>query len=94
MYEMRGVLAVHAHFKYWGQLSTRQEGANGDVQMISCDSGTKLSLGPNSYFTGGLIYSQNLTLGYVLLVPPMLLTVTLANRQVICISTLPHPLYS
>jgi len=38
---------------------------------MSCDLGTKSSLGPNSYFTGSLIYSENPTLGYVLLVPPM-----------------------
>jgi len=61
---------------------------------ISCNLGTKSSLGPNFYFTGGLIYSQNPTLGYMLLVPPMPLTVALAYRQVVCISTLPHPLYS
>jgi len=46
---------------------------------ISCNSGTKSSLGPDSYFTGGLIYSQKLTLGYMLLVPPMLLAIALAN---------------
>jgi len=61
---------------------------------ISCNLGTMSSLGPDFYFTGSLIYSQNPTLGYVLLVPPMPLTVALANRQVICISTLPRPLYS
>src|SRR6266850_7680545 len=63
------------------------------LKVSSCDLGTKSSLGPDSYFTGGLIYSENPTLGYVLLVPPMLLTVALAYRQVVCISTLPCPLY-
>ena len=28
------------------------------LEMISCDLGTKSSLGPDSYFTGGLIYSK------------------------------------
>src|SRR6267142_2074451 len=49
------------------------------LKMISCDLGTKSSLEPNCYFTCSLIYSQNPTLGYVLLVPPMPLTVTLAE---------------
>jgi len=28
------------------------------LKMISCNLGTKSSLGPDSYFTGGLIYSK------------------------------------
>ena len=78
MDEMRGVSVVHAHFKYWGQSSSNERVPMG-VSEISCDSGTKSSLGPDSYFTGGLIYKGEPTLGYVLLVPPMLLTVALAN---------------
>jgi len=93
MDEMKGVSAVRVHFRYWGQSSSNERVPMG-VSGISCDSGTKLSLGPDFYFTGGLIYSENPTLGYVLLVPPMLLTVALAYRQVVCISTLPCPLYS
>src|SRR5882672_10505091 len=31
------------------------------LEMISCDLGTKSSLGPDSYFTGGLIYRKTNT---------------------------------
>ena len=78
MEEMRGVSVVHAHFRYWGQLSSNERVPMG-VSGMSCDLGTKSSLEPNCYFTCGLIYNQNPTLGYVLLVPPMPLTVALAN---------------
>ena len=91
MDKMKGVSAVHVHFRYWGRSSSNKRVPTGmrsegnvalsqlTLEMISCDSGTKSSLGPNSYFTGGLIYSKNPTLGYVLLVPPMPRTVALAN---------------
>src|SRR6267142_861270 len=78
MDEMRGVSVVRAHFKYWGRSSSNERVPMG-VSVISCDSGTKSSLGPDCYFSCGLIYSQIPTLGYVLLVPPMPLTVALAN---------------
>jgi len=78
MDEMRGVSAVHTHFRYWGRSSSNERVPMG-ISGISCNLGTKLSLGPDSYFTGGLIYKENLTLGYVLLVPPMPRTVTLAD---------------
>ena len=34
MNEMREGSVVHGHKRYWGQLSVRQLGANGDVQII------------------------------------------------------------
>src|SRR6266850_247458 len=77
MDEMRGVSVVRAHFRYWGRSSSNERVPIG-VSGISCDSGTKSSLGPDFYFTGSLIYKGKPTLGYVLLVPPMLLTVALA----------------
>src|SRR6266850_2422102 len=54
-------------------------GCQWGCSRMSCNSGTKSSLGPNSYFTDGLIYSQKLTLGYMLLVPPMPPAIALAN---------------
>ena len=62
-----------------GPIVERTRGCQWGCSGMSCNSGTKLSLGPDSYFTGSLIYSQKLTLGYMLLVPPMLLTIALAN---------------
>ena len=78
MDEMKGVSVVHAHFRYWGQSSSNERVPIG-FSGISCNLGTKSSLGPDSYFTGSLIYKGKPTLGYVLLVPPMPLTVALAN---------------
>src|SRR6267142_3952045 len=89
----RGLSSAHA-LQVLGPIVKRTKGCQWGCSGISCDLGTKSSLGPDFYFTGGLIYSQNPTLGYMLLVPPMPLTVALAYRQVVCISTLPHPLYS
>jgi len=57
MDEMKGVSAVHVHFRYWGQSSSNERVPMG-VSGISCNSETKSSLGPNSYFTGGLIYME------------------------------------
>jgi len=54
-----------------GPIVERTRGCQWGCSGISCDSGTKSSLGPDSYFTDGFIYSENPTLGYVLLVPPM-----------------------
>jgi len=72
----RGLSSVRAQgMRLEGNDSNSQQ----TLKVSSCDSGTKLSLGPDSYFTGGLIYSRKPTLGYVLLVPLMLLTVALAN---------------
>ena len=48
-----------------------------------------MSLGPNFYFTGSLIYIQKLTLEAMLLVQPMPQSIVLANRQARSISTLP-----
>ena len=62
-----------------GPIVERTKGCQWGCSGMSCDSGTKSSLGPDSYFTGSLIYSENPTLGYVLLVPPMPRTVALAN---------------
>src|SRR6267142_2763947 len=89
----RGLSSAHT-LLLLGPVVEQTTGCQWGCSGINYDSGTKSSLGPNFYFTGGLIYSQNPTLGYVLLVPPMPLTVALACRQVICISTLPRPLYS
>src|SRR6266850_3747650 len=70
MDKMKGVSAVHVHFRYWGRSSSNKRVPTGmrsegnvalsqlTLEMISCDSGTKSSLGPDFYFTGGLIYSQ------------------------------------
>src|SRR6267142_14461 len=55
MDEMRVVSVVRAHFQYWGRSSSNERMPMG-VSEISCDSGTKSSLGPDSYFTSGLIY--------------------------------------
>src|SRR6266850_3759032 len=98
MDEMRGVSVVRMHFRYWGRSSSNERVPMG-VSGISCDSGTKLSLGPNCYFTCSLIYSQNPTLGYMLLVPPMPLTVALANYVLVhcpvhCIASPPSEVLS
>jgi len=74
----RGLSSGHA-LQLLGPVVERTTGCQWGCSGISCDLGTKLSLGPDSYFTGSLIYSQNLTLGYVLVVPPMPLTIVLAN---------------
>src|SRR6266850_3275204 len=56
MDKMKGVSAVRVHFRYWGRSSSNERVPMG-VSGISCDLRTKSSLGPNSYFTGGLIYN-------------------------------------
>ena len=76
---MRGVSVVHTHFRSLGPIVKQTIGCQQGCPGSSCDLGTKSSLGPDSYFTGSLINSQKLTLEYVLLVPPMLLTIALAN---------------
>jgi len=60
---------------------------------ISCDLGTKSSLGLNCYFT--VVYiSTKPTLGAVLLVPPMLLVILHMYTRIPSISTLPSLSYS
>jgi len=74
----RGLSSAHT-LQLLGPVVEWTTGCQWGCSGISCDSGTKSSLGPDSYFTGGFIYSENPTLGYVLLVPPMLRAVALAN---------------
>src|SRR6266850_858999 len=74
----RGLSSARA-LQLLGPMSELTKGCQWGCSMISCDSGTKSSLGPDSYFTSGLIYKGNPALGYMLLVPPMPLTVALAN---------------
>jgi len=57
------------------------------LEVISCNSGTKLSLGPNCYFTAVYI-STKLTLGVALLVPPMPLVIIHMYTCISSISTL------
>jgi len=73
-----GLSSAHA-LQVLGPIIERTKGCQWGCTGMSCDLGTKSSLGPDSYFSGSLIYSENPTLGYVLLVPPMPRTVTLAN---------------
>ena len=74
-----GGLSSASGLQVLGPIVERMKGCQWECIGMSCDSETKSSLGPDSYFTGSLIYSENPTLGYVLLVPPMPQTVTLAN---------------
>ena len=69
MDKMRGVSAVHVHFRVLGPVVKWTTECQWGCSGSSCDSGTKLSLGPNFYFIGSLIYIQKLTLGATLLVP-------------------------
>jgi len=57
------------------------------LKVLSCDSGTKSSLGLNCYFTAVYIGTK-LTLGVALLVPPMLLAILHMYTRVLSISTL------
>jgi len=63
------------------------------LNNISCDLGTKLSLGLNCYFTAVYICTK-LTLGVTLLVPPMLLVILHMYTRVLSISTLLSLSYS
>src|SRR6267142_4242377 len=85
MDEMRGVSAVHMHKEF------RSKGngvhSQSTLNVSSCDSGTKLSLGLNCYCTGVFICTKP-ALGVALLVPPMLLNILHAHTQILSISTL------
>ena len=85
MNEVKGVLAVHAH-KGWGQ---RGMWAIQPMTLndISCNLGTKLSLGLNCYCTGVYIHTKP-ALGVALLVPPMLLSILHTYTWISSISTL------
>src|SRR6266850_3560265 len=53
----RGLSSAHA-LQLLGPVVEKTTGCQWGCSGISCDSGTKLSLGPDSYFTDGLIYSE------------------------------------
>jgi len=80
----RGLSSAHAQGM---RLSGNESNSQQTLTMISCDSGTKSSLGLNYYFTAVYI-STKLTLGVVLLVPPMLPVILHMYTCVSSISTL------
>jgi len=72
MDEVKGVSAVRVHKEV--RLNGNESNSQQTLTMISCDSGTKLSLGLNCYFT--VVYiSTKPTLGVALLMPLILLVI-------------------
>ena len=80
----RGLSSVHAQGM---RLNGNESNSQQTLTMISCDSGTKLSLGLNCYGTGVFIHTK-LTLGVALLVLPLLQVILHMYTQTQSISTL------
>ena len=80
----RGLSSVHTQgIRSNGNESNSQQ----TLKVISCDLGTKSSLGLNCYDTGGFIHTK-LTLGVALLVPSLLPVILHMYTRVASISTL------
>jgi len=69
------------------RLNGNESNSQQTLIMISCDSGTKSSLGLNCYCTGVFIHTKP-ALGVALLVPPMLTTILHMYTRTSSISTL------